>query len=114
MSELQPNKLPAYAALREPLLVFGNAGADAHPLRGLARYGPFTRSSFGTHTPKVRLSVSGPPSGRELRRSLLTNLRSVLLASDRKDFVPDYPSFENLFGVQIVPASPEAREPRSP
>jgi hypothetical protein len=91
------------------LLEFGGGKLDAHPLRGLLNHGPHTHTSFSQHTPKVRLAIAGPKSGSGLRSTLLNNLRARHAASDRKDYVPDYPGFKALFGVQIAPASDEVQ-----
>jgi hypothetical protein len=109
-----PSRLPPYVKLHEPQLLFAadqDGAQDAHPLRGVLEYGPYTRRAFAQFTPKIRIATVGPPSGRDRVRALLTALRQAHAPGDRKEYVPPYPGFERLFGVGIAPAPPEAHLP---
>ncbi len=102
----RPGLLAPYTPLEEPFLSFSSADpseVDTHPLRGLATYGPYSKNSLATYSDSVRVAIVGPESGREGRRKVLGNLRQTLPPSDRRDYVPQFPGFESLFGVPLVP-----------
>lgn len=112
MTEANPSKLAPFSTLSEPPLTFdgdSTKAVDEHPLRGLATFGPFTGSAFGTFTASIRVAIVGPDLARDKRRDLLRSLRDSHPPKDRRDYVPPYPGFAQLFGVNIVPAAPEAQ-----
>lgn len=101
------SKLPPYTLLEEPLLAFSPANPeenDVHPLRGLVRYGPFSKGSFAGFTAKVRVATVGPDSAFKRRGALMASLRDSYDPSDRSEYVPRYPGFEQLFKVELVSA----------
>lgn len=104
-------KLPPFSLLDEPLLTFAtdnNSATDLHPLRGLVRFGPYTSSVFKPYTPELRVATVGPDSGRRQVGDLMKSLRTSHEPGDRKEYVPRYPGFENLFGVPLVAAEAAA------
>lgn len=101
------SKLPPFTLLDEPMLSFSAADAheaDVHPLRGLVRYGPYSKGSFGGYTPKIRIATVGPESAFRRRGELMASLRGAHEPSDRSEYVPKYPGFEHLFRVELVAA----------
>jgi hypothetical protein len=101
-------KLPPFTLLDEPLLAFASDDAravDLHPLRGLVRFGPYTKSAFKPYTPELRVALVGPVSGWQQVGSLMKVLRMPYDPEDRKEYVPRYPGFEKLFGVPLVAAT---------
>lgn len=97
-------RLPPHRVLPEPLLKFGS-GADSvgpHPLRGLLTNGPYSRGAFG-HEP-VRIAIVTTQALLPRLRSFLSSLRDEHQPSDRKKYVPTYPGFQQIFGVDLVPA----------
>jgi len=111
MSVAALSKLPPFILLDEPLLAFSPADtnqADVHPLRGLVRYGPFSKASFGRFAASLRIATVGPASAFKRRGELMTSLRQAFEPSDRSEYVPRYPGFEELFGIQLVSAAPSA------
>lgn len=105
------SKLPPFTLLDEPMLSFSAANsdeADVHPLRGLVRYGPYSKGSFGGYTPRIRIATVGPESAFRRRGELMTSLRGGYEPSDRSEYVPKYPGFENLFRVELVAAAASA------
>jgi hypothetical protein len=100
-------KLPPFTLLDEPLLAFasnkGNS-TDLHPLRGLVRFGPYTNSVFKPYTPALRVATVGPASGWGQVGNLMKALRIAHEPEDRREYVPRYPGFEQLFGVPLVAA----------
>lgn len=106
------SKLPPYAPLQEPLLSFttsaGTEGTDAHPLRGLLRHGPYSRTALGRYTQTIRIATVGPASSRRLVTDLLTSLQERQQPTDRTDYVPEWPGFEDVFGVTLARATDPA------
>ena len=106
----RPEKLAAYSLLDEPFLTFGGSSSvHQHPLRGLLEYGPYTQVAFPTYTPHIRVAIAGPPAARKARRDLFQSLRQRLQATERREYLPDYPGFEAIFGVPLVPAASAAQ-----
>jgi hypothetical protein len=101
------SKLPPFTLLDEPNLAFSPSDGmqvDVHPLRGLVRYGPFSKGSFGSFTSKVRIATVGPESAFKRSGELMASLRKEFEPTDRTEYVPKYPGFEHLFGVELVAA----------
>lgn len=104
-------KLPPFTLLDEPDLSFSPVDAtqvDIHPLRGLANFGPYSKGSFGGYTSRIRIATVGPGSAFKRRGELMLSLRSAHRPSDRSEYVPQYPGFEQLFRVELVSAPREA------
>ena len=106
-----PSKLAPYSSLEEPLLSFsgGIPAVHTHPLRGLVDYGPYTKRALCEFTPRIRVAIAGPDAYRSDRKDLLSSLRDNLPAEERRGYLPDYPGFEAVFGVKLMPASAEAQ-----
>lgn len=118
MAHPTASKLPPFTLLEEPLLAFSSANpneVDTHPLRGLVKYGPFSKGSFASFTAKVRVATVGPVSAFKRRGSLMASLRDSYEPSDRTEYVPKYPGFEQLFKVELVsaPSTAHVRWPDS-
>lgn len=112
------SKLPPFTLLEEPLLAFSpenSTEVDVHPLRGLVRYGPFSKGSFAGFTAKVRVATVGPESAFKRRGELMSSLKGTHNPSDRSEYVPNYPGFEHLFKVELVsaPSTAHVRWPDS-
>ena len=107
-----PGRLAPYTLLREPLLAFSSADpslVDTHPLRGLAAHGPYSKNSLASVTDRVRVAIVGPDCSREGRRRVLQNVQNPQQPSDRRDYVPPYPGFQELLDVPLVPAASNAQ-----
>ena len=96
------SRLPPHRLLDEPLLAFGNGGSDKHPLRGLQAHGPYSRNSFGTAD--IRFAVITTTSLYPRARRFLGTLVSQHRPTDRPKYVPPYPGFKNVYGVDLTPA----------
>lgn len=111
-SPLADAKLPPFQLLEEPVLSFSpddDRARDLHPLRGLVRFGPFSKRTFSAFTPNLRVAMVGPQSGRDSVIALMKLVQQAHAPSDRKEYVPPYPGFETLFGTQMHAAVPVAR-----
>lgn len=106
----QDSKLPPFTLLDEPFLSFSpnDAQVDEHPLRGLVRYGPFSKGSFAGYTPRIRIATVGPASTFMRRGELMKELLRAHEAAERKEYVPGYPGFQDLFHVELVSAPSDA------
>jgi len=105
-------KLSSFQLLEEPVLSFSPddpRALDIHPLRGLINHGPFSKRSFGTYTPTLRVAMVGPKSGRDSVVSLMKLVQQSHRPSDRKEYVPEYPGFQKLFGIPLHAAPQAAR-----
>lgn len=93
-----------YRVIPEPRLRFG-PGPDGpthiHPLLGLLKFGPFGRPP--TEGP-IRIATISVGEQRTALYRLLRELREEHSASDRPSYVPTFPGFERVFGVDVVPA----------
>ncbi|MTI04984.1 nuclease PIN [Roseibium denhamense] len=104
-------KLPPFTLLDEPDLSFSpsdSSQVDVHPLRGLAKFGPYSKGSFGGFTSRVRIATVGPESAFKRRGELMLSLRNTHRPSDRSEYVPPYPGFEKLYHVELVSAPRDA------
>jgi hypothetical protein len=101
------SKLPPFFLLDEPLLTFNaeDTNLDTNPLRGLDRYGTYNNLSFTKYSQHIRLATIGPANGRAPMRELVNTLRSVQNPTDRKEYLPTFRGFNNVFGVPLSAAS---------
>lgn len=100
--------LPPFELLDEPLLAFSPTDprqTSVHPLRGLLNYGPFSKGSFGGYTAQIRIATVGPEASFWQRGGLMKSLLNEHRPSDRTEYVPPYPGFERLYGVQLKAAA---------
>ncbi|KIP94533.1 nuclease PIN [Pseudomonas fluorescens] len=108
MSDVRKSsKLPPFKLLSEPLLSFSPSDSqevDEHPLRGLLNYGPYSKGSFGGYTAQIRIATVGPMAAFRRRGDLMASLRNSHRPTDRAEYVPGYPGFEELFHVGLVSA----------
>jgi hypothetical protein len=104
-------KLPPFSSLAEPLLTFASAdpsARDTHPLRGLTRFGPYSRDSFLPFSPAVRLATVGPAAGQGAVRELFESIKDQHKPQDRPEYVPLFPGFKQLVGVDLKLATNSA------
>ena len=103
------SKLPPHRVLAEPLLRFGPGAAASvspHPLRGLLTHGPYSRGTFGNSSVRIAMVTTKPLLQR--LKAFLGSLRQEFEPSDRKKYVPTYPGFQQVLGVDLVPARDDA------
>lgn len=112
ISDVAAAKLPPFQLLQEPILSFSpddKSFGDIHPLRGLAKFGPFSKQTFGRFTPQLRVALVGPNGGRSQVVALMKVLQQPQTPSDRSGYVPSYPGFEKLFGSPLHAAAASSR-----
>jgi hypothetical protein len=99
--------LPPFQLLDEPLLSFSPSDptqTSVHPLRGLLNFGPFSKGSFAGYTAQIRVATIGPAASFRQRGELMKSLFEQHRPTDRPEYVPPYPGFEKLFGVELKAA----------
>jgi hypothetical protein len=97
-------KLPPYRVLAEPLLAFGDGQGNArhlHPLRGLLEFGPYSKSAFQAFRDQVRVATICPEDTQQNVFKFLGSLQQRHDPTERPDYLPAFPGFEAVFGVQI-------------
>lgn len=107
----RPGQLRPFSRLPEPALLFSSTDAnavDTHPLRGLIAHGPYSQAVLAEHSGEVRIAIVGPETGRDGRRTLLGNLNKAHQPTDRKEYVPPYPGFQELYGPRLRGAAAAA------
>ncbi|SIL85752.1 Uncharacterised protein [Mycobacteroides abscessus subsp. abscessus] len=99
------SKLPPHRVLGEPLLRFGT-DASPHPLHGLLSHGPYSQGTFGNGA--IRIAIVTTKGLLPRLRTFLGDLRNEHKPGDRRKYVPAYPGFQQVFGVDLVPAGDQA------
>lgn len=100
-------KLPGNVQFPEPLLRFGGTTGqevDAHPLLGLARFGPFSRNRLAAVSSPIRLAMIAPAGGVERLSRLMQELEQPHRPKERTSYLPDFPGFSRVFGVGLAKA----------
>lgn len=103
----KPYLLPGHVVLDEPGLRFGSRDGrdvDSHPIRGLLRFGPYSRDKISAVSNPIRIAMI-VPAGDDGR--VVTQIRELEQAHqprERKAYLLDYPGFEKVFGVRLVGA----------
>jgi hypothetical protein len=95
------SQIAPHVCLPEPKLAFHTdrtSDREIHPLRGLLRFGPHSR---GLVPDPIRVATLTPAGeGRCLHR-LISELNSASRATERTDYLPDWPGFHQVFGLQV-------------
>ncbi|WP_422758475.1 argonaute/piwi family protein [Paenarthrobacter sp. C1] len=102
------SKLPPYRVLDEPTLAFDSSDKNAvmvHPLRGLLRYGPYSKNVHALLGKTIRIATIGPPGAYDRIGHLFGELSQPQKAQERRDYLPDYPGMSSAFGLDIAPAA---------
>jgi hypothetical protein len=95
-TEISPHVL-----LPEPRLAFHpdrSADRDIHPLRGLLRFGPY---SSGLMPDPIRVATLAPISESGRLYSFLTELNTRYRPTERREYLPEWPGFQAVFGVHM-------------
>ena len=71
---------------------------DAHPLRGLLRFGPY---SSGFVPDPIRVATIAPAGEGYRLYSFMKELNSEFEATERKDYLPTWPGFRRAFNLEM-------------
>ncbi len=102
---MSTSQLSNHILLSEPRLSFHptrHNETDIHPLRGLAKYGPYSK---GLLVPNPIRVATLAPSGESRRLyDFLKELGANYKPSERADYLPVWPGFESVFNVRMTGA----------
>ena len=98
-SELQP-----HIWLPEPNLAFHpdrSADVDIHPLRGLLRFGPYSR---GLVPDPIRVATIAPAGNSRALYDFMKELSATYEPTERREYLQKWPGFSAVFGVRVTAA----------
>lgn len=97
----QQSALSAYTSVGEPDLLFDKGVIHRHPLVGLIEAGPYSaRLGFPS---SLRLAAVCRDQDRPRLRHLFGEIEAPASPIEAKVYYPDYPGFEPLFRIPLVP-----------
>ena len=99
-------KLANHAWLPEPMLAFSAEDTSRqarHPLTGLCDNGPY---SAGLVPDPIRIATISPASESGTLYEFMRRLRKSWKPRERKDYLPDWPGFREVFGLDMQAADP--------
>ena len=103
----QPYNLPGHIVLDEPQLRFGSSDerdVDTHPLRGLLRFGPYSKNKISAVSNPIRTAMITPSDHTDRLVKQMRELEQSHPPRERKAYLPAYPGFEKVFGVRLMRA----------
>lgn len=99
--------LSSHQKLLEPKLRFGSVApkdTDIHPLRGLIKYGPYSKSWLARVPETVRIAFVGQAGMVKRLKALVEDFERKHQPVDQKDYRPEFKGLHDVFGVRAVPA----------
>ena len=99
------SEIAAHVCLPEPRLSFHadrKSDHDIHPLRGLLRFGPHSK---GLVPDPIRVATIAPAAEAEQLYAFMRSLAEKFQATERKDYLPEWPGFQTVFGVRVTGAA---------
>lgn len=106
------NELPGHFALKEPSLLFAKGRTDAHPLRGLRDFGPYS-TDLGLPN-QVRLAYLAPGNLMYKIDSIVNELGGQHQPKEGLNYYIAYDGFEQVFRSALVPATDALRIATAP
>jgi argonaute-like protein implicated in RNA metabolism and viral defense len=101
------SELSGYSVVPEPQLVFASGKFDRHPLRGLIRHGPYSRT-LGVPS-RIRLAQLAPKGRLGKLDNIIRELGKPAMPREAKNYYPEYPGFEALFRTPVVSGDARTR-----
>ena len=95
------NQIAPHICLPEPHLSFHPdrlSDRDIHPLRGLLEYGPYSSTSIPD---PIRIATIFPGGKRDHLRSFVNRLDLTYRAKERRDYLPEWPGCQKVFGLRM-------------
>src|SRR6266480_1271985 len=95
------SEVATHVCLPEPKLAFHpdrSSDCEIHPLRGLLRFGPY---SSGLVLDPIRVATLAPAGEGRRLYGFMKELNSTAKATERKDYLPDWPGFHSVYGVHM-------------
>lgn len=93
----------------EPELLFHpdrSSDRDIHPLRGLKRFGPYSR---GFVQSPIRVATLAPYGESERLFGFMRELNQTIKPTERKDYLPEWTGFNSIFDMRMTAASKQCR-----
>jgi hypothetical protein len=103
----RPYRLPGHRVLPEPRLRFGSndlRDVDIHPMRGLLRFGPYSKGKLAPVSDPIRIAIIAPSDQTEQVLGLIRELEHAHVPRERKAYLPNFPGFERVFGIRLARA----------
>lgn len=79
---------------------------DVHPLRGLARFGPYSRSMLQS---PIRVATLAPAGESDKLFSFMKELHGNYKPVERDDYLPDWAGFNTIFDMRVTAAAKACR-----
>jgi hypothetical protein len=102
-----PPQLPGHFRFAEPELTFHPdrpQDRGPHPLRGLLEFGPYSRSLLNPVLDPIRVATLSPHGESGRLRRFIKSFEHPHAPRERKNYLPDWPGFSNVFGLRLLPA----------
>ncbi len=102
------SSLPVHTWLPEPDLAFHPTRREdrtSHPLVGLTRFGPYSRSLINTVIDPLRVAVITPHGTLATIDSLLKELEQEHQPKERLAYLPKFLGFSRIFSLRVLRAS---------
>lgn len=99
------SEIGPHICLPEPSLSFHSDRASdrqIHPLRGLFRYGPHSK---GLVQDPIRVATIAPADSKQRLYDFMRELNGTHQPVERKDYLPEWPGFQRVFGVRMTGAA---------
>ena len=99
--------LPPHCCIPEPQIIFHPERVedrDIHPLKGLYKFGPYSRSQINHVIDPIRLAVISPYGEMDNIGALIDELNQQHSPKERIAYLIDFPGFSRIFGLNIVKA----------
>src|SRR5882762_5428152 len=87
--------------LPEPSLAFHHerpSDRDIHPLRGLLRFGPYSK---GLVPDPIRVATIAPAGESDRLYTFISELKAAATPRERLDYLPKWPGFHSVFGLHM-------------
>ena len=85
-------ELPGHVQIAEPALKFHPQRSEdvhEHPLKGLTKFGPYSRALLGNVVDPIRIGVIGPPEAKTKVQEIVQELEQWAAPTDRKAYLID-------------------------
>src|SRR5438034_3814857 len=95
------SEIASHVWLPEPYLAFHpdrSSDREIHPLRGLLKFGPH---SGGLVPDPIRVATLTPADESERLYRFLRELNSSFKPIERREYLPEWPGFNTVFGVHM-------------
>ncbi len=107
----KPYEMPAFGNILENELIFHPVRSEdrsPHPLLGLDKFGPLSRAMVNSVMDPIRVGAIIPSGYKSQLKFLIQELENSHKPIERRQYLPDFRGFSNIFGIRFVLASNSA------